>query len=146
MTIALLFPLRTCIVQIQNVWVNFARSKRLFSLLAEAINSVCNVALCVRCVMFLLKIKQIHFSCRWVKGFTFLKRAQNQFKMFLEVSIVLAREKCEYLDGYVTTPRSIYACGKCRAWLFVHKVLFMLQEHVKTTKTDKTRLFFARKR
>ena len=49
------------------------------------------------------------------------------------------REKCESLGGYVTTPRAIYACGKCGAWLFVHKVPFTLQEHVKTTKTDKTR-------
>ena len=58
----------------------------------------------------------------------------------------LNREKCESLGGYVTTPRNIYCCGKCGAWLFVHKVPFMLQEHVKTTKTDKTRFFFARKR
>ena len=56
------------------------------------------------------------------------------------------REKCESLGGYVTTPRSIYACRKCGAWLFPDKVPFMLQEHVKTTKTDKTRFFFARKR
>ena len=56
------------------------------------------------------------------------------------------REKSESLGGYVTTPRSIYACGKCGAWLFVHKVTFMLQEHVKTTKTNKTPFFFARKR
>ena len=56
------------------------------------------------------------------------------------------REKCASLGGYVTTPRSLYACGKCGAWLFVHKVLFMLQKHVKTTKTDKTRFFFARRR
>ena len=55
------------------------------------------------------------------------------------------REKCESFGGYVTTPRTIYACGKCGAWLFVHKVSFMLQEHVKTAKTDKTRFFFARK-
>ena len=55
-------------------------------------------------------------------------------------------EKCESLGGYATTPRSIYAYGKCGAWLFVQKVPLMLQEHVKTTKTDKTRLFFARKR
>ena len=55
-------------------------------------------------------------------------------------------EKCESLGGYVTTPRSIYACGKCGAWLFVHKVPFMLRDQVKTTKTDKTRFFFARKR
>ena len=56
------------------------------------------------------------------------------------------REKYESIGGYVTTPRSIYVCEKCGAWLFVHKVPFMLQEHVKTTKTDKTRFFFARKR
>ena len=55
------------------------------------------------------------------------------------------REKCESLNGYVTTSRSIYACGKCGAWLFVHKVPFMLQEHVKTTKTYKAHFFFARK-
>ena len=46
----------------------------------------------------------------------------------------LNREKCESIGGYVTTPRSIYGCGKCGAWLFVHKVPFTLQEHVKTTK------------
>ena len=33
---------------------------------------------------------QTIFFCRLVKGFTFLKRAQNQFKMLLEMSIVLA--------------------------------------------------------
>ena len=54
-------------------------------------------------------------------------------------------EKCKSIGGYVTTPRSIYGCDKCGAWLFVHKVLFTLQEHVKTTKTDKTRFFFAKK-
>ena len=56
------------------------------------------------------------------------------------------REKCESIGAYVTTPRSIYACGKCGAWLFVHRVPFMLQEHVTTTKTDKTSLFFAKRR
>ena len=58
----------------------------------------------------------------------------------------LNREKCESIGGYVTTPRSIYGCGKCGAWLFVHKIPFTLQEHVKTTKTDQRRFFFARKR
>ena len=51
------------------------------------------------------------------------------------------REKCESLGGYVTTPRSNYGCGKCGARLFVHKVLFILQQHVKPTKTDKTCFF-----
>ena len=59
--------------------------------------------------------------------------------------ICLNREKCESIGGYVTPPRSICGCGKCGAWLFVHKVPFTLQEHVKTTKTDKTRFFFAKK-
>ena len=57
----------------------------------------------------------------------------------------LNREKCKSIDGYVTTARSIYGCDNCGAWLFVHKVPFKLQEHVKTTKTDKTRFFFAKK-
>ena len=55
------------------------------------------------------------------------------------------REKYESLGGYVATPRSIYACRKYGAWFFVHKVPFMLQEHVKTTQADKTRFFFAKK-
>ena len=55
------------------------------------------------------------------------------------------REKCESLGGYVTTARSIHACGKCGAWLFVHIVPFLLQGHVKTTKTDKTPYYFAKK-
>ena len=90
MTIALLFSLRTFIVQIQSVQVDCACTKRLFNLSAEAIINARNVGLCARCAIFLLKIKQIPFSCRMVKGFTVLKRAQNQFKMLLEMSIVLA--------------------------------------------------------
>ena len=57
----------------------------------------------------------------------------------------LNREKCESLVSYVTTPRSIYGCGKCGAWLFVHEVPFTLQEQVKTAKTDKTRLSLLKK-
>ena len=65
--------------------------------------------------------------------------------VFCPGEFCLNREKCESPGGYVTTPRSIYGCGKCGAWLFVHKVPFTLQEHVKKTKTDKTRFFFAKK-
>ena len=57
----------------------------------------------------------------------------------------LNKEKFKSIGGYVTTPRSIYSCDYFGVWLFVHKVPFTLQEHVKTTKTDKTRLFFAKK-
>ena len=83
-------------------------------------------------------------------GFTFLKRVQDQLKMLLEMSIVLesivSKEECESLDDYVATPRYIYGFANCGAWLFVHKVPLTLQEHVQTTKTDKTRFFFAEKR
>ena len=57
----------------------------------------------------------------------------------------LNREKCKSLGGYVTTPISIYGCGKCGAWVFVRKVPFMLQENLKATKTDKRRFFCKRK-
>ena len=89
-TIALLFSLGACIVQIQIVQVDFDYRKRLFNHLAEAIINVRNVGLCARCAVFILKIKKIPFPCRLVKGFTFLKRTQNQFKMLMEMSIVLA--------------------------------------------------------
>ena len=148
MTIALLFSLGTCIVQIQSVWVNFACTKSPFNLSAEAIINARNAQMCARCGIFLLRIKQVLFSCRLVKGFTFLKRVQNQFKISLEMccpgEYCLNREKCNYIGGYVTTLRSIYGCDNCGAWLFVHKIPFTLQEHVKTTKTDKTRFFFAK--
>ena len=88
MTIALLFSLGMCIVQKQSVWVNFACTKRFFILSAETIINARNAPLCVRCGIFLLKIKQIPFSCRLVKGFTILKRIQNQFKLSLEMCIV----------------------------------------------------------
>ena len=58
----------------------------------------------------------------------------------------LSREICKSIGGYVTTPRSIYGCDNCGAWLFAHKLPFTFQEHVKTTKTDKTRFFLAKKR
>ena len=90
MTIALLFSLGTYHVKIQSVQVDYACTKRLFNLSAEAFIKARNAGLCARCAIFLLKIKQIPFSCRLVKGFTFLKRSQNQFKILLEMSIVLA--------------------------------------------------------
>ena len=73
-----------------------------------------------------MKIKQIHVSCRLVKGFTLLKRVQIQLKKFIGYAYrpgkyCLNREKFESLDGYVTTRRSFYDCGNCGAWMFVHK-------------------------
>ena len=59
------------------------------------------------------------------------------------VEYCLIREKS--FGSYVTTPRSIYGCGKCGGWLFVHKVPFVIKEHVNMTQTDKTRFFFVKK-
>ena len=87
MTIALLFSLGTCFVRKQRIRVNFAWTKRLFNFSAEAIINVRNARLCSKCAIFLLKIKQIPFSCCLAERFTFLKRVQSQFKMLLEMSI-----------------------------------------------------------
>ena len=151
MTIVPLLSLETCIAQIQSVRVNFACTKRLFNLSAEAIITVRNARLCVRCAIFLLKIKHIPFSCRLVQGRLHIfeenpKSIQDVIgDVYCPGEYCLNREKCKSIGGYVTTPRSIYGCDNCGAWLFVHKVPFTLQEHVKTTKTDKTRFFFAKK-
>ena len=51
--------------------------KKLLNLSAEANINARNAHLCARCGIFFLKIKQISFSCRLVKGFTFLKVFQN---------------------------------------------------------------------
>ena len=140
-----------CTVQIQSVCVKFACTKKLFNLWAEVIINARNARLCARCAIFLLKNKQTPFSCRLFKGFYFLKESRKSIQdvigeVYSPGEYCLNREKCDSLGGYVTSPRLIYACGKCGAWSFVHKVLFMLQEHVKKTKTDKTRFFFPEKR
>ena len=100
--------------------------------------------------IFLFKVKQVPSSYRLVKEFPFLKRAQNQFMMLLEMCIVLANidsteRNANLLKVYVATPRSNFVCGKCGAWLSVHKILFTLQELVKRRKTDNVRLFLAKK-
>ena len=135
----------------QSVWVNYASTKRLFNLLAEAIINVHNVGLCARCAIFFLNNKQTNsFSLSLGQGvYIFEERPKSIQEVIGDVycpgEFCLNREKCESIGGYITTPRSIYGCAKCGAWFFVHKVPFTLQEHVKTTKTDKTRFFFAKK-
>ena len=71
LTMALLFSLETCIVQIQSVRVNFACTKRLFNLSAEAIINVRNVGPCAWCAMFVFKIKNIPFLVAWSRGLHF---------------------------------------------------------------------------
>ena len=57
----------------------------------------------------------------------------------------LNREKRESIGGYVTTPRSIYGCGKCGAWLFVHKVPFTFTRARKDDKNTKHAFSLLRK-
>ena len=149
MTKARLFSLGTCIVQKQSVWVNFACT-RFFILSAEAIINARNAPLCVRCVIFLLKIKEILFLSFGHGVYIFEenpKSIQDVIEgVYCPGDYCLNKEKCKSIGGYVTTPRSIYGCDNCGNWLFVHKVPFTLQEHVKATKTDKSLFFFAKKR
>ena len=150
MTIALLFSLGTCVVQIQSVLENFACTKRPSNLTAEAIINNRNARLCARCAIFLLKIKEIPFSCRLAKGFTYLKEVQNQFKILFLMSVVLANfvptERCESLGGYVTTPRihlwlwnvwSLVVCSQCS---------FYVTRARKDHKNGQKSFFFAKKR
>ena len=151
MTTELLFSLETCIFQIQNVWVNFACTKKTIQFLGRSDYQ------CPQCGS-VCQVRNVHFD-EQINSF-FLSLGQGVYifeerpKSIQEVigdvccpgDFCLNREKCESIGGYVTTPRSIYGRGKCGFWLFVHKVPFKLQEHVKTTKSDKTRFFFARKR
>ena len=144
MTIALLFSLGTCIVQVQTVQVDFTCTKGLFNLSTEAIINVRNARLCARCAIFLLKIKEVPFSCRLINGVYIFEESPKSVQdvigdVFCRSKFCSNRQKCDSRDGYVTTPRSIYGCGKCGAWLFNHEIPFMLQEHVKRTKTDSTR-------
>ena len=146
MTKALLLSLGTCIVQIQSVRVNFACTKRLFNLSAEANINARNARLCqVRNIPFEDQTNSFFLSL--VQGVYIFeetpKTVQDVFgDVYCPGKCCSNREQCESLDGYVITLRSIHGYGKCGAWLFVHKVPFMLQEHVKTAKTDKTRFFF----
>ena len=109
--------------------------------------SQCGSVCQVRTIPFEEQTNSFFFSLG--QGFYIFERPKSIQEVIGEVycpgKYCFNREKCESISGYVTTSRSIYGCGKCGAWLFVHKVPFNLQEHVKTTKTDKTRFFFAKK-
>ena len=136
MPIALLFSLGTCIVQIQSVWVNFASTKRFLNLSEEAIINARDARLCAKFTIFLLDIKQILFL--FGQGVYIFEESPKSIQdvigdVYWPSKYCFNREKCEHLEGYVTTPRSIHGCRKCGARLFVHNVPFMLQEHVRTT-------------
>ena len=141
MTIALLFSVATCIVQIQCVRVKFVCTKRLLNLSAEAIINVRNARLFARCARFIFFEGHTNsFFLSFGQGVYIFEESPKSIQDFsgdvsYPVKYCSNREKCKTLGGYVTTPRSIYGCGMCGACFIVHKDPFMLQEHVKTKKT-----------
>ena len=125
MTKALFFSLGTCIVQPQSVRVNFASTKRLFNLSAGAIINVRSACLCVKCAIFLLKIKQILFFLSLGSGVYIFEENRKSIQdvigdVYCPGKYCCNREKCLSIGGYVTTPRSLYGCDNCGAWWFVH--------------------------
>ena len=76
MTIALLFSLGTCNVQIQSVWVNFACTQRLFNLLVESIINFRNVGLSVKCAIFILKNKKLLFLVACSRSLQFWRESK----------------------------------------------------------------------
>ena len=151
MTIALLFSLGTCIVQTHSVQVDFACTKNFFNPSAEANYQCPQCASVCQVRNFLFESQRNSFFLSLGQGaYVFEENPKSIQDVIGDVycpgKYCLKREKCQSIGGYVTITRSIYGCGKCGACLFVHKSPFALQEHVKTTKTDKTRFVFARKR
>ena len=141
MTTALLLSLGTCIVQIQSLG-KLCLHKNTFQSLGRSdyqcpqCGSVCqvpNVPFEDQTNSFFLSLGQGVYIFEESP-----RSVQNVIgDVYCPGMYCSNRQKCESLGGYVTTPRDIYACGKCGAWLFVHKVSFMLQEHLKTTKQTK---------
>ena len=118
-------------MQIQMVWVNSARTKRLFNLSAEAIINIRNARLCARCAIFLSEDQTIFFFLSFGQGVYIFQESPKSIQndigdVHCPGKYSSSREKCEALGGYVTTPRSNYSCGKCGACLFVHKVPSMI--------------------
>ena len=106
MTIALFSSLETCFVQLQSVRVNFAWTKGLVNLCAEAIINVRNARLCSKCAIFLPKIKQLSFFLSFDHGVYSFEESPKSFQDVIGVvycpgKYCSNREKCEPLDSYV---------------------------------------------
>ena len=81
-TTALSFSLGSCIVQIQNVRVKIAGTKRLFNFSAEAIVIAHNACLRVRCAIFLVKIKQIPSFVAWSRSWHFWRDSKSNSRCY----------------------------------------------------------------
>ena len=150
LTIVLLISLGTCIFQIQSVRVKIACTKKTFQALGRKDYQCPQCASVTKVRNNLLEDQRNSFFLSFGQGAYIFEETPKSIQdvigdVYFPGKYCFNREKCESLDGCVTTPRSIYDCGKCGAWLIVHKVPLMLEEHVRTTKTDETCFFFAKK-
>ena len=117
MTIALLFSLGTCIVQMQSVRVNFAFTKKLFNLSAEAIINVRDAGLCARCANFHLKIKKNRSFLSFGHGVNFFEKSPkwNQHAIadvFYSVKYCFNRGNWESLHLYLWKLWSQVVCSQ----------------------------------
>ena len=66
------------------------------------------------------------FFIVWPRGYIFEESPASVQEfiggIFCPGKFCFNSEECESFDSHVTTPRSIYGCGKCGACLFVQKV------------------------
>ena len=115
----LIFSLGTCVVQIQSVQLNFAGTKRVFNLSAEAIINARNARLCQVCNNPFEDQKNSFFLSFGQGVYVFQETPESIQDVIGDVycpgKYCSNREKCESLDGYVTIPRSIYVSGKSGA-------------------------------
>ena len=113
MTLALLFSSRTCIVQKQSDWVNFACTKRLFNLPAEAIINVRNARLCqVRNILF--EDQTNSFFLSFGQRVYIFEESTKSFQIFIgDLYCPTSRNgKCVYISTNKMT--SFYDCKRCK--------------------------------
>ena len=89
MEISLPNLLKMFIVRIQIHRVFFACPKRLSNLSADVTTNAFNASPIVKCALLSLKNKHNRFSWSLARGFRFLKRRKNQFKMLMVICLVL---------------------------------------------------------
>ena len=150
MTTALLFSLGTCIVQIQSVQVDFACTRRLFNLSAKRL-SMPAMWVCVPGAQYSFwRSKKFLFLVAWSRSLHFWREPKISSRSYWRCLLswqVLFQQREMRISWWLCNNSEIHLC-LWKVWSLVvcSKIPFMLQEHVKTTKTDKTRFFFARKR
>ena len=134
MTLALFFSLDTCHVQIQSVQVDFACTKGIFNLSAEAIINARNARLC--------QIRKIPFEDQGNSYFLSLGQGVDIFEenpksvqdvtgdVYSPGKFCSNREKCESLGGYVTTARTTPKNSSRCYWrcAFSWQILFQRRE------------------